>query len=148
VFTRYLDDDAATAQALRGRWFVTRDLGSIDEDGFVTVEGRLARFSKVGGEMVPHGTIEQKIAEILGMDPAEVQAVVVVGIPDEAKGEKLVVVTTLELSPADIKARLADAGLPNLWIPRIVLRVEAIPFLGSGKLDLGGCRRLAIEGAL
>ena len=93
--------------------------------------------------MVPHGTIEQKIAELLGLDPAEVQAVVVVGIPDEAKGEKLVIVTTLDLSAAQVKEWLAAAGFPNLWIPRVVRRVDAIPFLGVGKLDLAGCRRLA-----
>ena len=147
VFSHYLGDAPGTAEALRGGWFVTGDLGRIDEDGFITVEGRLARFSKVGGEMVPHGTIEQKIAELFGVDPGEVQAVVVVGIPDEAKGERLVILTTLELSPEAVKDRLAAAGFPNLWIPRTVLRVDAIPVLGTGKLDIAGCRRLASEAA-
>ena len=71
-------------------WFVTWDLARVDEDGFVSVEGRLARFSKVGGEMVPHGTVEAKIAELFGVDPGEAQSVVVVGVPDAAKGEALV----------------------------------------------------------
>ncbi len=145
VFSHYLGDEQGTAEALRDGWFVTRDLGRVDEDGFVTVEGRVARFSKVGGEMVPHGTIEQKIAELVGLDPAEVQAVVVVGIPDEAKGEKLVILTTLELSAGEVKDRLAAAGFPNLWIPRIVLRIGAIPVLGTGKLDIAACKRLASE---
>jgi acyl-[acyl-carrier-protein]-phospholipid O-acyltransferase/long-chain-fatty-acid--[acyl-carrier-protein] ligase len=147
VFSHYLEDEPGTAEALRGGWFVTGDLGRIDEDGFVTVEGRLARFSKVGGEMVPHGTIEQKIAELFGVDPGEVQAVVVVGIPDQAKGERLVILTTLELSLEAVKERLAAAGFPNLWIPRTVLMVDAIPVLGTGKLDIAGCRRLASEAA-
>ncbi len=146
VFGRYLDDEAATAEALRDGWFVTRDLGRIDDEGFVTVEGRLARFSKLGGEMVPHGAVEQKIAEILGLDPAEAQTVVVIGIPDEAKGEKLVVLTSLDLSLARVKEGLAAAGFPNLWIPRVLIRVDAVPFLGSGKLDLAACRRRAMEG--
>jgi acyl-[acyl-carrier-protein]-phospholipid O-acyltransferase/long-chain-fatty-acid--[acyl-carrier-protein] ligase len=145
VFSHYLGDEAGTAEALRGGWFVTRDLGRVDEDGFVTVDGRLARFSKVGGEMVPHGTIEQKVGELFGVDPGEVQAVVVVGIPDEAKGEKLVMVTTLGITAAEVKDRLAAAGFPNLWIPRVVLRVGAIPVLGTGKLDIAGCKRLASE---
>jgi acyl-[acyl-carrier-protein]-phospholipid O-acyltransferase/long-chain-fatty-acid--[acyl-carrier-protein] ligase len=145
VFSHYLGDEAGTAEAIRGGWFVTRDLGRIDEDGFVTVEGRVARFSKVGGEMVPHGTIEQKIAELLGADSGEVQAVVVVGVPDKAKGERLVVVTAIELSAGEVKVMLADAGFPNLWIPRAVVCVDAIPFLGTGKLDLAACRRLASE---
>jgi acyl-[acyl-carrier-protein]-phospholipid O-acyltransferase/long-chain-fatty-acid--[acyl-carrier-protein] ligase len=147
VFSRYLDDEPGTAEALREGWFFTRDIGRIDEDGFVTVEGRLARFSKVGGEMVPHGTIEQKVAELFGVDPGEAQAVVVVGIPDEAKGERLVMLTTLELSAEAVKERLSAAGFPNLWIPRTVLRVGAIPMLGTGKLDIAGCRRLASEAA-
>jgi acyl-[acyl-carrier-protein]-phospholipid O-acyltransferase/long-chain-fatty-acid--[acyl-carrier-protein] ligase len=67
----------------------------MDDDGFVSIEGRLARFSKIGGEMVPHGTIEQKIAELFGVDPGEAQSVVVTGVPDESKGEALVVLTTL-----------------------------------------------------
>ncbi|MGA2016742.1 MAG: AMP-binding protein [Opitutaceae bacterium] len=147
VFSHYLDDGPATGEALRDGWFVTRDLGCIDEDGFVTVEGRLARFSKMGGEMVPHGTIEQKIAEVFGIDPGDAQPFVVVGIPDETKGEKLVIITTLEFSVTEIKDRLAAAGFPNLWIPRTVRKVDAIPFLGTGKLDIDGCRRIAMEAA-
>ena len=145
VFSHYLDDEAATAGALRDGWFVTRDLGRIDEEGFVIVEGRLARFSKVAGEMVPHGTIEQCLARQLGLDPGETQSVVVVGIPDEAKGERLVVVTSIDLTAAQVRDCLTAAGLPNLWIPRHVRRVPAIPFLGTGKLDLAACRRLAQE---
>jgi acyl-[acyl-carrier-protein]-phospholipid O-acyltransferase/long-chain-fatty-acid--[acyl-carrier-protein] ligase len=95
--------------------------------------------------MVPHGTIEQRIADLFGVDPGEAQAVVVMGVPDEAKGESLVVLTTLGISAADIRGKLAQAGFPNLWIPRDVLRVAAIPLLGTGKLDIAGCRRLALE---
>jgi acyl-[acyl-carrier-protein]-phospholipid O-acyltransferase / long-chain-fatty-acid--[acyl-carrier-protein] ligase len=144
IFSHYLGD-AAPGASLRDGWFATRDLAQIDDDGFVSIEGRLARFSKIGGEMVPHGTIEQRIADLFGADPGEAQAVVVTGIPDEAKGEALVVVTTLGISAAEIRERLAAAGLPNLWIPREVLRVGAVPLLGTGKLDLAGCRRLALE---
>ncbi len=87
VFSHYLGEDPRSH--LRDGWFVTGDLASVDNDGFVTVEGRLARFSKIGGEMVPHGTVEQRISEAFGLDPAEEQAAVVVGIPDESKGEAL-----------------------------------------------------------
>ena len=145
VFSHYVDEAGLTAAALRDGWLVTWDLASIDDDGFVTVEGRLARFSKIGGEMVPHGAIEQKIAEILGLDPGESQTVVVVGIPDEAKGEALVVLTTLDVSAAEIRERLSAAGFPNLWIPKTAIRVHSIPVLGSGKLDVAGCRLLAMD---
>jgi acyl-[acyl-carrier-protein]-phospholipid O-acyltransferase / long-chain-fatty-acid--[acyl-carrier-protein] ligase len=144
IFSHYLGD-AAPGASLRDGWFVTWDLARIDDDGFLTIEGRLARFSKLGGEMVPHGTIEQKISELLGVDPSDAQSVVVTGVPDEAKGESLVVLTTVDVSPAQIRDMLSAAGFPNLWIPRLVKRVAAIPVLGTGKLDLAGCRRLALE---
>ncbi len=145
VFSGYLGERPGTSH--RDGWFVTWDLASIDRDGFVTVEGRLGRFSKIGGEMVPHGAVEQRIAELSGVDPGEAQAIVVVGVPDEAKGESLAIVTTLDLSGAQVRERLSAAGLPNLWIPKIILKVDAIPLLGSGKLDLVACRRLAAEAA-
>ena len=144
IFSHYLGDNGR--EHLRDGWFVTWDLARIDEDGFVSVEGRLARFSKLGGEMVPHGTVEQAIAKAYGLDPADAQAAVIVGVPDAAKGEALALVTTLELKASDVRERLAAAGLPNLWIPRVVRRVGAIPFLGSGKIDLAACRRIATEG--
>jgi acyl-[acyl-carrier-protein]-phospholipid O-acyltransferase / long-chain-fatty-acid--[acyl-carrier-protein] ligase len=148
LFSHYLDDAEATALAVREGWFVTRDLGRIDDEGFVIVEGRLARFSKVGGEMVPHGTIEQALGQILSQDPGEPQSVVVVGLPDAAKGERLVVLASIDLTAAQVREGLAGAGLPNLWIPRHVVRVPAIPLLGAGKLDLAACRRLAREAGI
>ena len=96
------------------------------------------------GRMVP-GTIEQSLGRLLGLDPGDAQSVVVVGVPDQAKGERLVVISSTELTAAQVRDGLAAAGFPNLWIPRTVLRVAAIPFLGTGKLDLAACRRLALE---
>jgi acyl-[acyl-carrier-protein]-phospholipid O-acyltransferase/long-chain-fatty-acid--[acyl-carrier-protein] ligase len=130
---------------MRGEWYVTGDVASIDVDGFITITGRTSRFSKIGGEMVPHGTVEQKISEAFGFDPAEAQAAVVVGIPDESKGEALAIVTTLDVSAQEVREKLSAAGLPNLWIPRVVHRVDAIPFLGTGKVDLAACRRIATQ---
>jgi acyl-[acyl-carrier-protein]-phospholipid O-acyltransferase/long-chain-fatty-acid--[acyl-carrier-protein] ligase len=144
IFSHYLGD-AAPGSSLRDGWFVTWDIARVDDEGFVAIEGRLARFSKLGGEMVPHGTIEQRISESLGVDPSEVQSVVVTGIPDEAKGELLVVLTTNDLCRSQVREMLVAAGFPNLWIPRLVHRVAAIPVLGTGKLDLAACRRLALE---
>ena len=144
VFSHYLGE-AVPGSSLRAGWFVTWDLASMDADGFVWIEGRIARFSKLGGEMVPHGAIEMKLSESLGLDPGEAQSVVVMGVPDAAKGETLVVLTTIEISAGEMRAKLSAAGLPNLWIPRAVMRVPAIPMLGSGKLDLAACRRIALE---
>jgi acyl-[acyl-carrier-protein]-phospholipid O-acyltransferase/long-chain-fatty-acid--[acyl-carrier-protein] ligase len=142
VFSHYLGD-ASPGASLEEGWLVTHDLARFDADGFVSVEGRLARFSKVGGEMVPHGAVEQAIAEAFGADPSEAPVAVVTGVPDAAKGEALVVLTTLDFAVPEMRARLAAAGLPNLWIPKTVVRVGAIPHLATGKLDLAGLRRLA-----
>jgi acyl-[acyl-carrier-protein]-phospholipid O-acyltransferase/long-chain-fatty-acid--[acyl-carrier-protein] ligase len=145
VFNGYLDDEEKTRAAFRDGWFVTGDLGRFDEDGFLFIEGRLSRFSKIGAEMVPHVTIEQKIAEVFALDQTEKPTVAVTGIPDATKGEALVVLTTEPLTTEELRLRLLAAGLPNLWVPRIVTRVEKIPMLGSGKLDLKGCRELAMQ---
>ncbi len=145
VFDGYLKDPEKTAQALKDGWFMTGDLGWFDDDGFLYIEGRLSRFSKIGGEMVPHGTIEQKIIEVFGWDQTDEPAVAVTGVPDATKGEAIVLLTRVEIALDDLRTKLLDAGLPNLWIPRIVHRVEKIPMLGTGKIDLKGCRDLALE---
>ena len=142
VLSHYLGEPFPGA-SLRDGWFVTGDLAHIDDEGFVSVNGRLARFSKMGGEMVPHGTIEDKIAEAYGGDPGEVPSVVVTGVSDESKGEALVVVTTLDITTGGVREKLSQAGFPNLWIPRSVVKVAAIPVLGTGKLDIAQCKRLA-----
>ena len=145
VFGGYLKDPEKTATALRDGWFMTGDLGWFDDDGFLFIEGRLSRFSKIGGEMVPHVTIEAKIIEVFSWDQNEAPTLAITGIPDPAKGEAIVLLTTIGVTTEDLRARLLDAGLPNLWIPRIIRRVPQIPMLGTGKIDLNGCRNLAIE---
>jgi len=145
IFCGYLGDEEKTLAVLRNGWFVTGDLARFDEDGFLFIEGRLSRFSKIGGEMVPHGTVEESIIHALGLPVDDAPSLVVVGVPDPAKGEALVVITTAEIRPEILREKLAASGLPNLWIPRTVHRVERIPVLASGKLDLKGCEALARE---
>ena len=145
VFGGYLDDPEKTQAAFRDGWFVTGDLGRFDEDGFLRIEGRLSRFSKMGGEMVPHGTVEQKILEAFGWESLEVLAVFVTGIPDATKGEALVLLTTQDLAADVLRSKLSALGVPNLWIPKIIKRVDTIPMLGTGKMDLKRCRELALE---
>jgi acyl-[acyl-carrier-protein]-phospholipid O-acyltransferase/long-chain-fatty-acid--[acyl-carrier-protein] ligase len=143
IFSGYLDDEVETGLTFKDGWLVTGDLGHFDEDGFMTVAGRLSRFSKIGGEMVPHGAIEQKLIEIFDIEQAEGPAVVVIGVPDPAKGEALVVLSLRELAQDAVRERLSAAGLPNLWIPKAVVRIEKIPLLGTGKLDVKTCREIA-----
>jgi acyl-[acyl-carrier-protein]-phospholipid O-acyltransferase/long-chain-fatty-acid--[acyl-carrier-protein] ligase len=145
VFNGYLDDPESTRKVFRDNWFVTGDLARIDSENYVFIEGRISRFSKLGGEMVPHGRVEQIIAECFQLDDAESPLVAVTGISDEVKGEALVLLAAVEIRPNVLRERLLREGLPNLWIPRIILRVDAIPSLASGKLDLQALNSLALR---
>jgi acyl-[acyl-carrier-protein]-phospholipid O-acyltransferase/long-chain-fatty-acid--[acyl-carrier-protein] ligase len=144
IFEGYLDAPQQNADVLRDGWFKTGDIGRFDEDGFLFIEGRLSRFSKIGGEMVPHETIEQKIMTALNIEQGD-RFVAIMGIPDSAKGEALVLLSSIDIDMAQLRPALTQSGLPNLWIPKTVRRVDAIPVLASGKLDLVGCKKLAEE---
>ncbi len=143
VFEGYLNDAEKTGMAFAGDWFVTGDLARFDRDGFLKIEGRLSRFSKIGGEMVPHGRIEEAVVEAFEWEGSEEPAAAVTGVPDADKGEALVLLCTRDISAGELRRRLSAIGLPNLWIPRCVIPVPRIPLLGTGKLDLKGCRDLA-----
>ena len=143
IFEGYLHDEKRTAEVLRDGWFKTGDIGRFDEDGFLYIEGRLSRFSKIGGEMVPHEAVEQKIIDLLGLSGKDERIVAIVGIQDESKGEALVLLASVEVDLAQLRDKLRDAGVPNLWIPKKTHRVDSIPVLASGKLDLKKCQELA-----
>jgi acyl-[acyl-carrier-protein]-phospholipid O-acyltransferase/long-chain-fatty-acid--[acyl-carrier-protein] ligase len=145
IFEGYLDAPEQTAEVLRDGWFKTGDIGRFDEDGFLYIEGRLSRFSKIGGEMVPHETIEQKILAVLTTEEHSERFIAIVGVTDATKGEALVLLSSVDIDLPKLRAALAEIGVPNLWIPRIIRRVDAIPLLASGKLDLAGCKQLALE---
>src|SRR5881296_503180 len=145
IFEGYLHDQERTAEVLRDDWLKTGDIGRFDEDGFLYIEGRLSRFSKIGGEMVPHETIEQKIIDLLELSGRDERPIAIVGVQDEAKGEALVLLSAADIDLAALRKKLQEAGVPNLWIPKNVQRVEAIPVLASGKLDLKKCQERAAE---
>ena len=145
VMMGYLNRPEKTAEVLRDGWYVTGDLAMLDADGFLTISDRLSRFSKIGGEMVPHLKVEEALHQLLGTPEL---AVTVTGVPDEKKGERLVVLHTLpEEKLRELQAGLVASGLPNLWIPRpnAYFRVEKIPLLGTGKLDLRAIREQALK---
>ncbi|MGH7829491.1 MAG: AMP-binding protein, partial [Candidatus Binatia bacterium] len=131
----YWDQAKETAEVFQDGWYVTGDIAFIDDDGFIKITDRLARFSKIGGEMVPHIKVEEAINQILGA-----QSSVVVSVPDEQKGERLVVVyTQKEIPPEKLWNQLNQTDLPMLWIPKRedIHPIDAIPVLGTGKVDLG-----------
>lgn len=142
-FQGYLGDPARTAEAMRGDWYVTGDIGHVDEDGFVTLTDRLARFSKIAGEMVPHGRIEGAVSQVPG-----VEACFVTGRPDAQKGERLVLlyVSAAGVGAEAVATGLAISPLPTLWRPRAgdIHKVDALPTLGTGKIDLRGCKNMAL----
>jgi len=144
VMQGYLDDPEKTAAALRDGWYDTGDIARMDPDGRITITGRLSRFSKIGGEMVPHEGVEAALHEALG---GEDRVCAVCGAPDPAKGERLLVFhTVLSVTPGELVARLRDYGkLPNLWIPRPenFREIPELPLLGSGKLDLKALQKMA-----
>jgi acyl-[acyl-carrier-protein]-phospholipid O-acyltransferase/long-chain-fatty-acid--[acyl-carrier-protein] ligase len=148
VFQGYLGDPVRTREALTpDGWYCTGDIARTDDEGFVYIEGRQARFSKIGGEMVPHGTIEDAVRKALGMHFGDdaVQRLAIAARFDEAKGESLVLLTTIEIDADALRTALTNSGLSNLWIPRVIKRVDAIPVLATGKLDLQRLRQLAEE---
>src|ERR1700736_1267530 len=143
IFEGYLHDQERTKEVLRDGWLKTGGIGRFDEDGFLYIEGRLSRFSKIGGEMVPHESVEQKIIDLLGLSGKDERTLAIVGVQDEAKGEALVLLSAVDVDLAALRKKLQDSGVPNLWIPKKVQRVESIPVLASGKLDLSRCAALA-----
>ena len=145
IFEGYLHDPKRTAEILRDGWLKTGDIGRFDEDGFLYIEGRLSRFSKIGGEMVPHEAIEQKIIDLLELSGRDERPLAIVGVQDESKGEALVLLSAVDIDLAELRKKLQEAGVPNLWIPKHVQRVEAIPVLASGKLDLKKSHELVAE---
>jgi acyl-[acyl-carrier-protein]-phospholipid O-acyltransferase/long-chain-fatty-acid--[acyl-carrier-protein] ligase len=145
VMRGYLGREDLTANALHDDWYITGDIAKLDEDGFLTITDRLSRFSKIGGEMVPHGRVEEALQQAAD---ADTQVFAVTGIPDEKKGERLAVLHTLdEARIPEILSQLAADGLPNLFTPSRAnfVKVEALPLLGTGKMDLRGLKRIAME---
>jgi acyl-[acyl-carrier-protein]-phospholipid O-acyltransferase/long-chain-fatty-acid--[acyl-carrier-protein] ligase len=145
VMKGYLGQPEETAKVMHDGWYITGDIALIDTDGFIHITGRQSRFSKIGGEMVPHILIEEAIQKILGVEEGQLN-VVVTSVPDERKGERIVVVhTPLSMSAQEICDRLGKIGIPNLWIPSAdsFLEIESIPVLGSGKTDLKAISDLA-----
>jgi len=147
VMKGYLGRPEKSAEVLRDGWYTTGDVARMEEDGFITITDRLSRFSKIGGEMVAHIKIEDKLHELAG---ASEQVFSVTAAPDEKKGERIVVVHTLaEDKLAGVLDKLPQCDLPPLWKPRRdqFIRLDALPMLGTGKIDLRAVRQIALDQA-
>ena len=138
----YRDQPERSAAVLRDGWYATGDMGHLDTDGFLTITGRLSRFSKLGGEMISHGLIESALQAALDLEP---EALAVIAVTDAKHGERLCVTHTRPLSSKQIQDCLQKLELPNLWkpAPGNWLFLEKIPLLGSGKIDYRALKLLA-----
>jgi acyl-[acyl-carrier-protein]-phospholipid O-acyltransferase/long-chain-fatty-acid--[acyl-carrier-protein] ligase len=144
IMKGYLKAPEKTAEAIVDGWYSTGDIAAISADGFITLTDRLTRFSKIGGEMVPHGALEEILQNALGTYGEQVVAVT--AVPDKKRGEKLVVLYTEQAgNHKDLQKAIETAGVPNLWKPShdAYVKVDAIPVMGTGKTDLKAVRLLA-----
>ena len=150
VMLGYLNHEEKTKEVIEDGWYNTGDIARIDDEGFIEITGRQSRFSKIGGEMVPHIRIENELARIVD-DPDDEEPnilVAVTSVPDAKKGERLIVFHKKLIKPLDdVIKELSDTDLPNIWLPSRdgYCEVDEIPLLGTGKLDLKAVKELAIE---
>lgn len=144
IMLGYLNAEEQTAQVVEAGWYNTGDIARIDEDGFLTITDRLSRFSKIGGEMVPHVSIEDTYLHALGM--AE-QVIAVTSVPDPKKGEELVVLYLKKAGkPKKLHKIITNSDLPNIWKPKPnnYIKIDSIPVLGSGKIDVMKLKKIAL----
>ena len=152
VMLGYLGREDLTADVIQDGWYKTGDVAMVDDEGFVKITGRMSRFSKIGGEMVPHIKIEEVLTRLCDETPENDEDdqpnIAVTAVPDARKGERLIVLhSNIPRTPAELRKGLSDAGLPNIFIPSedSFRQIESLPLLGSGKLDLKGLKQLALE---
>jgi acyl-[acyl-carrier-protein]-phospholipid O-acyltransferase/long-chain-fatty-acid--[acyl-carrier-protein] ligase len=151
VMKGYYKDAEKTAEVIQDGWYSTGDIATIDKEGFIKIVGRESRISKIAGEMVPHILIEDEINKIIAEQQTDENGevrIAVSAVPNEQKGERLVILhTELPQTPEEICKALRRAGLPNHWVPspNDFYRIETIPVLGTGKLDLRAVKDLAMN---
>jgi len=126
-----------------GGWYDTGDIVAVDAEGFVTIKGRAKRFAKVAGEMVPLGAVEEFVAKVW---PDAAHAVV--AIPDEKRGEQVVLVTARkDAARQALLAAAREAGVPDIFVPKAIVKVAQVPILGTGKTDYVTAGQLALAHA-
>ena len=154
VFSGYIGRPELNKEIFHNGWFKTGDIGQMDLNGFITLGGRLSRFSKIGGEMVPHEGVELALSRGFNLSNEECVQIAIAGVSDPQKGEALVLLSALPQHQrsseekeilSSIRTMLVEMSVPALWAPKYLVPVESIPVLPTGKLDLRGCKLLADE---
>lgn len=152
----YLKDEVKTAEVLKEidgqRWYVTGDKGKLDEDGFLYIIDRYSRFAKVGGEMISLGQVETAIYDLYAESELATRSgdeqdleLALVSLPDEKRGEKLVLLSNISIEELLGTQNFQSKGLSNLALPSKVYKVEDVPKLGTGKVDFKSSKQLALE---
>ncbi len=136
IFMGYLNDEKTTQESLDGDWLITGDLARIDDDGFLYIEGRFKRFSKIAGEMISHIAIENAIAEELNIADSDKQLLAISSMQDDNRGECLVLISAIDIDLKELQDICKSAKIPNIAVPKHIVRVKDIPILPTGKLDL------------
>jgi acyl-[acyl-carrier-protein]-phospholipid O-acyltransferase/long-chain-fatty-acid--[acyl-carrier-protein] ligase len=148
VMKGYLGNSEATAAALQDGWYVTGDVGVIHEDGYLELVGRISRFAKIAGEMVPLVRIEEALAALVPPSSEDdAPRLAVTAVPDPIRGERVIVGhAPLPVAPGELCRQLARSGLPNIFLPSpdSFVEVERLPTTGAGKLDLRRLREIAL----
>lgn len=138
VLANYLTPQNKPTMAFLGKgWYDTGDIVAVDSQGFVTIKGRAKRFAKIAGEMVSLSAVEEYLQRAF---PGFIH--VVLAIPDNRKGEQLILLTTANIQRDNIKDTFKKEGLAELMIPRRLFVVDEIPVLRTGKTDFVGARAM------
>jgi acyl-[acyl-carrier-protein]-phospholipid O-acyltransferase/long-chain-fatty-acid--[acyl-carrier-protein] ligase len=148
VMKGYFGRDDLTAEVIQDGWYQTGDVALIDDDGFVQITGRMSRFSKIGGEMIPHIQIEETLNSLITSGEETELMAAVTAVPDAKKGERLIVLhKTLQQPIEELRQQLSQEGLPNIYIPSpdSFFEVSELPILGTGKLDLAAVKQMAAD---
>jgi acyl-[acyl-carrier-protein]-phospholipid O-acyltransferase/long-chain-fatty-acid--[acyl-carrier-protein] ligase len=145
VMKGYLNDPERTTEVITEidgqRWYHSGDKGHLDNDGFLVIVDRYSRFAKLGGEMVSLSAVEETIRNALNDEELDLVAV---NVPDDKKGEKVILLIASEVPAKDLKKALIDADMNPLMIPAKFISVNAVPKLGSGKTDFATSKKVAL----
>jgi len=145
IMKGYLNADANKKFKAEGGWYDTGDIVHVDEDGFLSVRGRMKRFAKISGEMVSLTAVEDALAGAFPQYGLRCQ-VAVVSVPDEEKGEKLIAISNEpKVSLDDLRKVIKEKGLTNLCVPKEIKAVREIPKLGTGKINHRELQKLIDE---
>ena len=145
VMKGYLHNEAKTQKVIKNkdgiRWYITGDKGHVDEDGFLTIVDRYSRFAKIGGEMISLGLVEGELNKVM----SENDHFAITAVPDEKKGEKIVLLLEGDKEIDTLKEEIKALGLNPLFVPSNYFKVEEVPKLGTGKADFKGAKKMALE---